>query len=479
MRTLLIFFLVLFQIALYAQDKTTYTLEECIAVAIENNLSVRRARLTLENNKVNYNQSRASQLPNANVNWSLGYNWGRSIDPTTNQFVTQRINSSGLNGNSSVTLFNGLQQYNTVKQGKANIQVSEADLEKAKNDISLNIATFYLNVILNKELVENANYQLQNSNSQLERTKILVESGAAPITNQLELQSQVASNEVALINSQNNLDLALLSLKQAMLLPASSQLDIVVPEITLVGEPDVGMSTQSVFESAESNLPEIKSADLGVQSAALGVKIAQGGMSPTVSFGGGFSTNYSSAFDQRFISDGSTSTQTVPTTLATASGEAIFLTEQVPNGAFEDFQYADQFDENLSWNLGVGVSIPIFNGLRTHSNIQRSKIQLQQAEIVAIEQRNVLRQQIESAYADATAASKSYAASSRQVEALEETFRAVENQYNLGAANFTDYQISSNNLFQAKSDLVRAKYDFVFKKKILDFYQGKPLNLEE
>ena len=462
---------------LFAQDTTVYNLQQCIDIAVENNLSVRRARLALENNKVNYNQSRASQLPNANVNWSFGYNWGRSIDPTTNQFISQRINSSGLNGSSSVVLFNGLQQYNTTIQSKVNIAVSEADLERAINDLSLSVANSYLTVILNRELVENARFQLNNSNSQLERTTILVESGALPITNQLELQSQVASNEVALINAQNNLDLSLLALKQSMLLPANEAIDVAPPPVGLLAEPDLGITSEEVYSQAEGAQPEIKSADLSVESAVLGVKIAQGAISPTLSLGGGFSTNYSDAFDQRFIPDGSFAVGQDPVGLVTAGGDAIFSVE--PGGSFETFGYGDQFDENLSWNLGIGVAIPLFNGLRTHSGIQRSKIQLQQAEIAAVEQRNILRQQIESAYADATASSKTFAASTRQVEALEETFRSIENQYNLGAANFTDYQIASNNLFQAKSDLVRAKYDFLFRKKILDFYQGKPLTLEE
>ncbi len=465
-------------VAAWAQESNIYTLEDCINIAIENNLNVQRSRLALQNARVNYNQTRASQLPNANVNWNFGYNWGRSIDPTTNQFITQRINSSGFSGNSAVTVWNGLQQHNSVRQGRTDIGAAEADLERARNDISINVATFYLNFILNKELVENARYQLENSNQQLERTRILVEAGAAPLTNQLEFQSQVASNEAALINAENNRDLALLSLKQAMLIPASDQMDVQAPEIAFLGEPGLEMTTQEVFDIAENNQPEIESADLNVKSAALGVKVAQGAVSPVVSLGGGFSTNYSNAFDQRFVPDGTIGVdQSNPTSLVTSSGEAIFPI--VPGGTFEDFGYADQFDENLSWNIGLGVQIPIFNGLRTHSNIQRSKIQLQQAEINAIEQRNTLRQQIETAYADASAAAKSFAASTRQVEALEETFRSVENQYNLGAANFVDYQIASNNLFQARSDLVRAKYTFVFRKKILDFYQGKPLTLEE
>lgn len=464
--------------AVLAQESKIYSLEECIDVAIENNLLIKRSRLNLASQEVNLKQTRASQLPNANLGWNFGYNWGRSIDPTTNQFIQQRINSSGFNGNSSVTLFNGLQQYYSVNQGRLNIEGAEADLEDAKNDISLTIATSYLNVLLNKELLANARFQLESSQTQLDRMKILVESGAMPITNQLQLESQLASNEVSVINAQNGVDLAFLSLKQGMLLPASEDIDIEAPNINVEGEEQLAGSTQEIYDIAADAQPDIKSADLGVDAAVLGIKIAQGGMSPVVSLGGGFSTNYSDAFSERFVSDGTTSTQVVPTSLSTASGEAVFLSEEAPNGSVENFGYGDQFDENLSWNLGIGISIPIFNGLQTRSNIQRSQIALAQAEINAVEQRNILRQNIESAYADALAASKTYEASVRQVSALEETFRSLENQYNLGAANFTDYQVASNNLFQARSDLLRSKYDFVFKKKILEFYQGKSLLLE-
>lgn len=463
----------------FTQNIQRLTLEECINIASENSLNIRRAQLNLEGNKVNLMQSRASQLPNANLNWNYGFNWGRSIDPTTNQFIQQRINSSGVSGNSSVTLFNGLQQYNTVLQNRSFISASEADLSRAVNDVSLNVVTFYLSVIFNQELVENAKFQLESSNRQLERTKILVSSGAQPVTRELELVSQVASNEVSLINAENSLDLAMLNLKQVMLIPANQQIEVVIPTITLVEEPNMDVASQQIYEEAEKIQPEIQSADLNVEAATLGVKVAEGAASPTVSLGGGFNTNYSNAFDQRFIPDGTVITQTSNTDLTTASGEAIFENATIPGGRLDEFGYGNQLDANLSWNVGLGVAIPIFNGLRTKSNVQRSKIQLQQAEINAVEQRNFLRQQIESAYTDALAASKTYSASTRQVEALEETFRSIENQYNLGASNFTDYQVASNNLFQAKSDLVRAKYDFVFKKKILDFYQGKPLSFEQ
>ncbi len=459
----------------WGQEVRMMTLRECIDVAIENNLNVKRARLSVEGSKVNLSESRASRLPNANVNWNYGINWGRSIDPTTNQFTTDQINSSGLGATSNVILFNGLRQYHTVIQGKTNQSVAEADLEDQINIVSLNIGTFYLNVIFNRELAENARFQLESSESQLARTKLLVQSGAAPRTQELELISQVASNEVALINAQNNLDLALLDLKQAMLIPASERIDIVIPNIDLDGEPDLGITSQEVYDDALVVQPNIRSADLSVQAAQYGVKVAEGGRYPTVSFGGSYNTNYSSGFDDRPVPTNRIDTVLLPTVFTT-SGERILSIQQGQDT--EEFRYFDQFQENRRWNFGVGINIPIFNGLQVNSQIQRSKIQLQQAEISAVEQRNFLRQQIESAYADALAASKTFAASTRQVEALQETFRSIENQYNLGAANFTDYQVASNNLFQARSDLVRAKYDFIFRKKILDFYQGKPITLE-
>lgn len=471
-------FAILFCYSVYAQQPRKLTVQECLEIAMENNLDIKNAQLDLTGNQVNLTQSKLTRLPTANVGWNYGLNWGRSIDPTTNQFITQRINFSGLNGNSNMVLYNGLQQYNTIRQNETNIEASQASLEKAQNDLIINIANLFLGVILNQELVANAQYQLDNSRTQLDRTRILVESGALPITNQLELASQVASNEVALVNAQNNLDISMLNLKQAMLMPTSQSIELEIPEFPDVEDPDLSVTSEAAYSTAEQIMPEIKSADLFVESAVLGVKVAEGAYFPTVSLFGGFQTNYSDAIDQIFVGNGTSTTQTIPTDLTTASGEAIFLTDDIPNGEIQDFGYGDQFDENLSWNLGVNVNIPIFNGWRTRSNIQRSKIQLEQAEVNSLQARNVLRQQVETIYTNAVAASKTYSASLRQVEALEETFRSIENQYNLGAANFTDYQVASNNLFQARSDLVRAKYDFVFKKKVLDLYQGKPLSFQ-
>jgi len=460
--------------ATQAQEKRILSLEECIAIAVENNLSVQRSQLNLSTARVNYENAKGQRYPTLNANGNFGYNWGRGIDPTTNQFTTQRINFNGLSANSSLPLIQGLQTTNNIRQNKLDVEASELDVKKASNDISLSISLTYLNVIFNKELLENARFQLESGEQQLDRTRKLVQSGALPVSNELQLISQVATNEVNLITAENNLDLALLSLKQALLLPSNDDIDIVIPEIEIDQAEIEETSVSDIYNAALDNQPEIESADKRVQSANLGLAVSKGSMFPSLNLNGGVNTNYSDAF-RTFDVTNITPTGFTPTAFQTASGEAIVEQDFDVELEGTTVPFSDQYSDNLSKSLSVGLFVPIFNGFNTRSSIQRSKINVQQAEISAVEQRNTLYQSIESAYRNAIAAAKTHSASQRQVEALEETFRAIENQYNLGAANFTDYQVASNNLFQAKSDLSRAKYDFVFKQKVLDFYQGKPL----
>jgi outer membrane protein len=472
-KNVLIIALLTFTMSVSAQTSRVLDLQQCIEIALENNLSVKRGMLSLENAKIDKFQARGNQLPNLNVSGNYGYNWGRSIDPTTNDFINQQITFSGLNGSSNVVLFNGFRLANSVKQAQVNVESNEYDLEKIKNDVTINIVTFYLNVIFNRELVENAEFQLNSSEEQLQRTKKLVASGALPLTNELELTSQVATNEVNLVNAQNNLDLALLSLKQAMLIPASESIDIVIPDIEPDTQEGIGYSPQEVYDAAMNEMPEIQSAQLGLESALLGVKVAKAGGMPSLNLGGSFSTNYSDAYSRAVVTGSEFVEQDI-----VFNGQTTTIAFEQPTYIREDVPFRDQIDQNLSRSLGISLSLPIFNRFSTHSNVQRARISLQQAEITVRERENTLRQQIESAYNDAQAAAKTYEANEKQVRALEETFRAVQNQYNLGAVNFTDFQVASNNLYRAKSDFVRAKYDYIFKVKILEFYKGNPLTID-
>ncbi len=458
----------------FSQEIRLLSLEECIEIAVDNNLTVQRSELNLRNAEVGLMQAKAQRYPTLNANGNFGYNWGRGIDPTTNQFIDQRINFNGVSASTSVPIINGLQVHNSIRQSKLDRAASDYDLQKASNDISLNTALNYVNVIFNKELLENARFQLESSQQQLERTSLLVESGALPLANKLQLESQVSTNEVNLINSQNNLDLAVLTLKQGLLLPPGDEIDIVIPDITVDQAEIEQTSIIELYNEAAANQPEIKSADLRVQSADIGLDVSKGGMYPTLSLSGSMSTNFSDAFQDVEV----TSTPTgnfIPSGLIDINGNNVLQPEITSQVDISDVPLSTQYDNNFSRRLSLNLAVPIFNGFRTRSDIQRSKIALQQAEINKQEQENTLYQTIETSYRNAVAAAQTYSASQKQVESLDETLRAVENQYNNGAANFTDYQVAINNLYQARTDLSRAKFDFVFRKKILEFYQGKPL----
>ena len=457
-----------------------WTLQECVNHAIENNLTVQRSRLDLQGREVNLAQSKADIFPTLNLGGSYGWSFGRSIDRTTNLFASQTITSSGISGNSSATLFAGKQKMNTIKQSELDLQSSNFNLEQSKQNVTLDVITFYLNVIFNRELVGNANYQLQTSQEQLKRTTRLVEAGSLPISDQFDLESQNATNELNVATAKNNLATALLSLKQVLQIPANEAFDIEIPELELDNYAVPTMSVGAVYDVAEQTQPSVKSADLGIESSIMGLKVAKGASYPSVSVNGSLSTNYSDIADQpRQILDGTTSSVTEPIGFLTNDPSVgVSQTFDVPNVSEvdPDFTFSEQFDENFGQGISLNLSIPVFNGHRTKAGIQRAIIANKQAEITSKEVRNNLRQTIELAYNDAGAAQKTFEARNKQVTSLEESFRNAEKRFNLGAVNFTDYQIAQNNLFQARTDLVRAKYDYIFKLKILDFYQGKPIS---
>ena len=457
-----------------------WTLKQCIDYALANSLTVQRSTYNVETSEVDYNQSKMNLLPNLNANLSYGYNWGRSVNPVTNEFTTQEINYLSPGVSSSVTLFNGMRIQSIRKQSSRDYLASVQDLEKTKNDLVLNIASLFVNVIFNKEQLENAKFQLSSSQQQFERTKKQVAAGALPKSNELNLDAQVATNELNVITRENTLTLSLLQLKQALQLPASTPLDVVVPEID-IEDLVLDQDRDQIYEIARGTLPEIKSAALKVESADFGVKAARGNLYPRLSLSGSINTNYSSASDRaRFVPDGGDPVITFPQigVVGGTGGAPVYTTEpvSVPSGTIVDgYGRRDQLQDNVFRQVSLGLSIPIFNAFQSRAAYQRSVINRQLATISAKEIDNTLRQNVETAYNEALASSKTYNSSLRQVSAREEAFRMTKQRFDIGAVPYVEYQVAENDLFQAKSDLARAKYDFILKKKVLDFYQGKPL----
>ena len=482
----LIIFLILLVSFARAQQVDTppngvWTLKQCIDYALANNLNVQRSNYNVETGEINLKQAKMSILPSLNASVNYGYNWGRSVNPVTNQFTTQQINFMSPGASSSVILFNGLRIQNTLKQNSSDYEASVEDLQKTKNDISLNIASFFVNVIFSKEQLENSRFQLSSSEQQLDQTKKQVEAGALPKSNELNLEAQVATNELTVITNENALNMALLQLKQALQIPASTPFDVAVPDLN-IEDLVLDQNRDEIYQIAHGTLPEVRAAKLRVESADYALRATKGNLYPRLSLSGSINTNYSSASDrERFIADGGDPTITFPQigVVGGAGGTPVYTNEPVtvPSGEFVDgYGRADQLKDNIFRQVSLGLTIPIFNGFQSRAAYQRSIINRQLAEISANEIDNTLRQNVETSYNEALAASKTYTSTQKQVLAREEAFRMTKQRFDLGAVPYVEYQVAENDLFQAKSDLVRAKYDFILKKKVLDFYQGKPLD---
>lgn len=454
-------------------SKTVWTLQECVDYALANNLQVKRGELSLELSSIDKRQAKLALLPFANAFASYGYNWGRGIDPVTNQFISsQRNGYTSLGASGGVDLFNGFRLQNSIKQTATEFRATEEDLAKTKNDVTLNVISLFVNVVFNEELLENARLQLASSQQQFERTQKLVAAGSLPKSNELNLDAQVATNELNLINQENALNLSLLQLQQALQLPATDNFDVEIPEIT-AEDLILEQSRDEIFQVARGTMPEIRSSKLRIESTDYRVKASRGNLYPTLSVSGSINSNYSSASATRFIPDGGFNTFETGY-FVQGTNEPVYGLQ--PTGSFREiYGFNDQVKDNLYKSVSMTLSIPIFNNFNARSGVQRAMISNEQAKINAREVENTLRQTVETSYNNAIAASKSYNSSLRQVQAREEAFRMVKQRFDIGAANYVEYQVAENDLFQARTDLSRGKYEFIFRKKILDFYLGNPV----
>ncbi|MDQ3393615.1 MAG: TolC family protein [Bacteroidota bacterium] len=442
-KTLLILlgFFLLIQTGYSQQQNGPWTLEQCIDYALQNNIRVKRSQLDFEQSRADLLQSRAAMIPTLNASGTHRYAFGRTIDPVENRFVEQTIQSNDFGLNSDVLIFGGLQTQNTIKQNKAISESNIAAMEQAKNDVSINVASSFLTVLLNQELLENAIFQFNTSTEQVGRTQRLMEAGSVPRANLLEIKATNATDELAVVNAENQLALSKLQLMQFLQLPYNPEFEVADPQIDIDENVGLIQSVGEIYDAALITQPIMRSMNLRLKSAHLSETIARGGNSPSLVAFGNVNTYYT-------------------------------------NRLANQFSFGQQLDNHLGQNLGFRINIPIFNNYRVKNDIQRSRIFIKNAEINSLETQNNLRQEVEQAYLDARTASKRYNSVQKQVEALREAFRVTEQRFNLGAANAVDYNVSKNNLNQAESDMIRAKFDYIFRMKVLDFYQGKALSLD-
>jgi outer membrane protein len=456
----------------YAQQKQ-WTLEECIRYAKEHNLSVKIQQFNVDLSRANLTQSKGTMLPFISGYASHSYNYGQTVDRFTNQFATDMVRSNNFYLSANVTLFNGFQLLNSVKRSQYELKASQYDLQVMENEISLTIATAFLQILYATEMVENARIQYELTLKQVDRTKKMLDAGAVANTILLNLEAQAASEEYQLTSMETQLEMALLTLSQLLDLPTHSDFRISVPAID-ISEPAMPLSSEYISEYALKHQPEIMSAEMRMESARKSYAVAKGGYSPSLTFGASLGTGYSGA-RQNITGMNYLGMDTVGITTGSPPD---FVLAPVFQYLYEPVSFRDQIDQNFNRTIGFNLNIPIFSGLQNSTNVSRSKINMYIAETNLQQVKMNVRKTIQQAHLDAISALKRYLAAVKQTEATGAAFRLAEERFELNDMTLLEYQDAKTRLTQSESEMLQAKYEYVFTMKVLDFYLGNEIKLQ-
>jgi outer membrane protein len=460
---------------LFAQETkpSVWGLQTCIEYALKNNIQIKQQLLNEELSRQEMIRNKCSMLPSINGSASQGYNWGRTVDRYTNQFSESKVQSNNFYLSSQVTLFSGFQLYNNVRQAQLSLEASKFDSQKYKNDIALGVATAYLNVLFSKSLVENALVQKKTTEVQLNRTKKMVEAGSLSEVNLLNIEAQFASEDLQLTNYENQLTIAYLTLTQMLDLKNVDGFDLETPQISVKGKPELILSPMDIYKTSLTKMPEIQSAEIREKIAQKSLQIARSGFSPSLTLQGSLGTGYS---------DGSKSiTGTTPDGYQTIG--IVEGTNQLVLAPSFQYNYAtksfdNQINDNFSKSLSFNLSVPIFNGYQVRSSVNKAKVNYKMVQYNTELQKNQLYKSIQQAFTDAQAALKKYYASEKAVLAYQAAFNLLNQKFTLGSASYFEYSDAKSKLTKAQNDFIQAKFDYTFKTKIIDFYLGNPIKLD-
>ncbi len=446
-----------------------WDLQQCISYAINHNITLKQSALNNEINKNNSNQSQAGVLPSLNLGASHTYNFGKTIDRFTNTFANTQVLSQNFYVSSNMVLWSGLSQYNNIKASEYNYLSGVENLKQQQNDLSLNIANAYITTIFSEELLKISQNQLEISKEQLERTQKLVNAGSISKSIEYDIMAQLANEEVNVTTADNNYQLSLLNLKQLMNLDSISNFIIVKPNVEVQAEQLLNANVIYIYETALKNQPGIKSGFYSIISADKTYAASKGKISPTISLTASMGTGTSG------LAKDITGVRTAGYQLSglTNKGDSVYtpvtelVTKQKP--------FIDQFNSNVNKSVGFTLTIPLFNGLNTYTSIKNAKINSLNARFSQDLKKQNLYKTIVQAYANAKASLNKYVATKASVAAANESFKYAQQKFNAGVINAFDFSTAKNRLFAAESNLLQSKYDYIFKLKVLDYYQGIPL----
>jgi outer membrane protein len=444
-----------------------WTLQDCVAQAIERNITVQRAKLQVALAGNNLDGSRWSYTPNLNLGTSYFWNFGLNIDPVTNQISQQSRQTANFNLSSNWSIYEGGRKYKSIARDNYSLKASRLEYESAKNDISLAVVSNYLQILLNKEIQLVALQQVRISDLQVRRCQKMVDAGSLPQGDLLQLQAQLARDQQNLIASENSVKLSQLQMANLLLLDDPSNFDVspltlAMPEATLISTSPAG-----IYNTSKERQPAIKSAEARVQVSELNVDIAQAAFLPSLSLIAQVGTNYSDQIpnvtgsSDVFLPIGQV--QTTGELVTTLSPQSIPTIDGVK-------PFSSQIGDNLNQVVGINFSVPIFNNMSVKNNVQNAKINADVARLNVEDQKNSLKQDVYQSHADAKAAFEQYKASEVSVSASQEAFNYAKQRFEVGAINQLDFESGKNNLASAKSQFSQAKYDYIFKIKVLEFY---------
>ncbi len=452
-----------------------WSLARCIRHAQEANWTVRQAQTNARVALLSERQAKANRLPAVNLVSNLGEQFGRTIDPATNQFVTSGITFNSMSLSAVLPLFTGGQVHQGIRQAHWNALAAQSDAEQTANTLALQVVQAYLSVLLAEEQREIARRRVEQARLQRETTLKLVEAGSSPIADRFNAQAQVAREEQLLVQAQNSVDLALLTLKQLLQLEPDYELRLERPRIDMPTEPNLeNLSLSSVYAFAQQIQPSVRAAHFRLKSAESGVAVARAAYYPTVSLFASLNTNYSSQF-RDFSNPRIVGTELSPPVTVRINEVDVSIRQYLSVLEFPRLSYFEQIERNFGQGFGVQISVPIYQNGRTRLSVERAKLAVVNAQLQENQAHQQLKSDIQTAIANARAARLQLEATQKTYEATQAAFTNIERRYQLGAANLLEFTTARNNRDNAENDLIIARYDYLFRLKILDFYLGKEI----
>ena len=443
-------------LSMNAQTKK-WSIYECIDYAIENNISIKQQTLNADLAQEDINSAKGNFLPNLSGNASHSYNFGSSIGQNGVRISRDtRGNNFGLN--TGVTLFDGMRNVNNYEQAKLGLETSQLDKDIIQDDITINILTRYIDILAQKENLVIAQEQVKITEQQIDQIQEFVNAGVRAKADLLDVKAQLASDIEAVVNAESSVELSLLGLTELLQISYKG-FDIQDVELDISSVSLIYNDADEIYAKAVATRAEIKKAQLGIERSELNVEIAKGSYYPTLTFGAGLGTSYQHSQGQEDLRP------TIPDS------------NDPNNIVWVDNGFSQQLSDNLGYNFGFNLSIPIFNRMQTKSNVNRNIINQKRAENNLAQQEQDLYSTVVRAYNSARTSLNQYRASEASVEAQEEAFRNAQESFDLGVMTSFEFEQVRIRLINAQAAFINAKYNFVFRTKALEYYTGVPLTI--